>query len=77
MTTRTKNEEPPQKESRLLSSEERAIFSQIATKEPPHGSRAQALMAIDEGAVVVDAYATAGGEEGAADEAAGEEEKDE
>ncbi len=49
MTTRTKNEEPPQKETRLLSSEERAIFSQIATKEPPHGSRAQALLAIDEG----------------------------
>jgi hypothetical protein len=51
MTTRTNNEEPPQKETRLLSSEERAIFSQIATKEPPHGSRAQALLAIAEASI--------------------------
>jgi hypothetical protein len=60
MTTRSKNEEPPQKESRLLSSEERAIFSQIATKEPPHGSRAQALLAIDEGATQTEAGQQAG-----------------
>ena len=60
MTTRTRNEEPPQKESRLLSSEERAIFSQIATNEPPHGSRAQALLAIDEGATQSEAGQQAG-----------------
>ena len=60
MTTRSKNEEPPQKESRLLSSEERAIFSQIATKEPPHSSRAQALLAIDEGATQSEAGQQAG-----------------
>jgi hypothetical protein len=60
MTTRTNNEEPPQKESRLLSSEERAIFSQIATKEPPHGPRAQALLAIDEGATQTEAGQQAG-----------------
>ena len=60
MTTRSKNEEPPQKESRLLSSEERAIFSQIATNEPPHGSRAQALLAIDEGATQSEAGQQAG-----------------
>jgi len=60
MTTRSKNEEPPQKESRLLSSEERVIFSQIATKEQPYGSRAQALLAIDEGATQSEAGQQAG-----------------
>lgn len=60
MTTRNKNEEPPQKESGLLSSEERVIFSQIATKEQPYSSRAQALLAIDEGATQTEAGQQAG-----------------
>ena len=60
MTTRTKNQETSQKETRLLSSEERATFSQIASKEPPHNSRAQALLAIDEGATQADAGQQAG-----------------
>ena len=60
MTTKTKNQESPEKEDRLLSSKERAILSQIATDEPPHSWRAQALLAIDEGATQVEAGRQAG-----------------
>ena len=60
MTTKTKNQESPENETRLLSSEERAILSQISTKEPPYSSRAQALLAIDEGTTQVEAGRQAG-----------------
>jgi hypothetical protein len=49
LTTITENQEALEKEFMLMSSEERAVFSQIAAMEPPHSQRAQALLAIDEG----------------------------
>ena len=49
MAAKIKNQESPQNDTRLLSSDERAICSQIAATDPPHSSRAQALLAIDEG----------------------------
>ena len=55
MTTTTKNQEVPDKEFKLLSSEERAVFSQIAATEPPHSQRAQALLVINEGATQAEA----------------------
>jgi len=60
MTTKTKNQETPQKETRLLSSEERATLGQVATQDPPHSQRAQALLAIDEGATQAAAGQQAG-----------------
>lgn len=60
MTTKTEVQESPEKEFRSLSSEERAIFSQIATGEPPYSQRAQALLAIDEGATQAEAASEAG-----------------
>jgi len=60
MTTKTTIQETSEKENRLLSSEERAIFSQVAMKEPPDSQRAQALLAIDEGATQAEAGIRAG-----------------
>ncbi len=60
MATKTKNQASPETGIKLLSSEERAILSQIATKEAPYGSRAQALLAIDEGATQAEARIQAG-----------------
>ncbi len=60
MTTKTINQESPENENRLLSSEERAILSQIPSKEAPHSWRAQALLAIDEGATQAEAGRQAG-----------------
>ena len=57
MTTKNENQET---ETRLLSSEERAILSQVATKEAPDSQRAQALLAIDEGASQAEAGHQAG-----------------
>ena len=57
MTTKNENQET---ETRLLSSKEQAILSQIAAKEAPHSQRAQALLAIDEGATQADAGQQAG-----------------
>jgi len=50
ITTKAKNQEPSEKEYRLLGSEARVILSQIATKERPDSQRAQAQLAIDKGA---------------------------
>jgi hypothetical protein len=60
MTRNTKNLESMEKEKQLLSSEEQAILSQIATKEPPHSQRAQGLLAINEGATQAEAGRLAG-----------------
>ena len=60
MTRNTKNLESMEKEKQLLSSEEQAILSQIATKEPPYSQRAQALLAINEGATQAEAGIRAG-----------------
>ena len=60
MTTNLEYHKHPEKENRLLSSEERTYFSQVATKEPPHSSRAQALLAIDEGVTQAEAGRRAG-----------------
>lgn len=60
MTAKTKNQESQEIEDRLLTSEERSILSQIATMEPPHSLRAQALLAIDEGATQAEAGRRAG-----------------
>lgn len=60
MTTITEVQKSPEEETSLLSSEERAIFSQIATKEPPYSQRAQALLAIDEGSTQAEAGIRAG-----------------
>ena len=60
MTAKTKNHENLEKEKQLLNSEERALLSQIATKEPPHSRRAQALLAIDEGTTQTEAGRQAG-----------------
>ena len=60
MTANTVNDERPQKEKQLLSSEEQAVLSQVAAKEPPHSQRAQALLAIDEGATQAEAGTLSG-----------------
>ncbi len=60
MTTKTENQESSENEDRLLNSEERAIFSQISTEEPPYSLRAQALLAIDEGTTQSEASRQAG-----------------
>ncbi len=65
MTTKNKNQESPENAFReneytLLSSEDRALLNQIASKEPPHSQRAQALLAIDEGATQAEAGRQAG-----------------
>ncbi len=60
MTKKSEVRESPENESRLLSSEERAICGQIATEEPPHSSRAKALLALDEGATLAGAGRQAG-----------------
>ena len=60
MTANTVNDERPQKEKQLLSSEEQAVLSQVAAKEPPHSQRAQALLAIDEGATQAEAGTQSG-----------------
>jgi transposase-like protein len=60
VTAKTINHENLEKEKQLLSSEERAVLSQIATKEPPHSRRAQALLAIDEGTTQTEAGRQAG-----------------
>ena len=60
MTAKAINRENLEKEKQLLSSEERAVLSQIATKEPPHSRRAQALLAIDEGTTQTEAGRQAG-----------------
>lgn len=60
MTTKPENQDAPENAHRLLGAEEQAIFGQIATTEPPHSARAQALLAIDEGATQVEAGRQAG-----------------
>jgi hypothetical protein len=60
MTTKNENQESPENDSGLFNSEERAIFNQIATMEPPHSWRAQALLAIDEGETQTEAGRQAG-----------------
>jgi hypothetical protein len=60
MTTKKINQESPENENRLLSSEERAILSQIPTKEAPHSWRAQVILAIDDGATQAEAGRQAG-----------------
>jgi transposase-like protein len=60
MTTKTISHESPQEEKQMLSSEERAVLSQIAAMEPPHSARAQALLAIDEGTAQTEAGRQAG-----------------
>lgn len=52
MTTGIKTQE---KGNRLLSYEERDILGEVATKDPPFSQRAQALLAIDEGATQAEA----------------------
>ena len=60
MTAKTINHENLEKEKQLLSSEERAILSQVAKLEAPYSQRAQALLAIDEGATQAEAGHQAG-----------------
>ena len=60
MTTKTENQESSENEDRLLNSEERAIFSEVAATEPPYSLRAQALLAIDAGATQSEAGRQAG-----------------
>ena len=60
MTTGAKNQASPENKNKLLNSEERAILSQIAIKDPPHSWRAQALLAIDGGATQAEAGRQAG-----------------
>lgn len=60
MTIKTENKENPESEKSLLHFEEQAILSQIATKEPPHSLRAQAILAIYDGATQAEAGRQAG-----------------
>ena len=60
MTAETISHGSPEEEKQMLSSEERAVLSQIAAKEPPHSARAQALLAIDEGTTQTEAGRQAG-----------------
>lgn len=60
MTTSSTAQESPEKEAGFLSSEEQAIFSQIAAKEPPYSQRAQALLAVGEGVTQAEAGRQAG-----------------
>ena len=60
MTKKTEDQESPDNERRFLSTEERVICGQIASSEPPHSSRAQALLAIDEGATHAEASRQSG-----------------
>jgi hypothetical protein len=60
MTAKTEIQKNPEDENRLLSSEEAAILSQIASNEQPHSGRAQALLAIDGGATQAEAGHQAG-----------------
>ena len=53
-------QEGPRKENQLLNPEEQAVLSQIATSEPPHSQRAQALLAMNEGATQAEAGTQAG-----------------
>ncbi len=45
---------------KLLSAQEREVFTRISTSEAPHSQRAQALLAIDEGATQAAAGEAAG-----------------
>jgi len=49
-----------QSTGKLLSAQEREVFTRISTGEAPHSQRAQALLAIDEGASQAAAGAAAG-----------------
>ena len=60
MTVKTEIQKNPEDENRLLSSEEAAILSQIASNEQPHSGRAQALLAINEGTSQAEAGRKAG-----------------
>ncbi len=60
MTTDSAVQKNPEKEQRLLSSEEQAVIGRIATKEPPDSQRAQALLALDKGATQAEAGRQAG-----------------
>ncbi len=60
MTTKTEVKESSGKEFRSVSSEERAIFNQIASGERPYSQRAQALLAIDGGATQAEAASATG-----------------
>jgi hypothetical protein len=60
MTANTVKHESKEKETQLLTSEEQAVLSKVATKEPPHSQRAQALLAINEGATQAEAGVQAG-----------------
>lgn len=60
MISNPDSKEIADKDNGLLSSEERASLGQIATKDPPYGQRAQALLAIDGGATQAEAGRLAG-----------------
>ncbi|MBW2581155.1 MAG: helix-turn-helix domain-containing protein [Deltaproteobacteria bacterium] len=60
MTIKTETQSKPEAENRLLSAEESVILSQIASMEQPHSSRAQALLAINEGTSQAEAGRKAG-----------------
>lgn len=60
MTAKTDVQENPVEGDSFLSSEDRAIISQVATMEPPDSQRALALLAIDEGATQAEAGIQAG-----------------
>ena len=60
MTANTVKHESKEKETQLLTSEEQAVLSKVATKEPPHSQRAQALLAMNEGATQAEAGTQAG-----------------
>ncbi len=60
MTKKSTVQESSEKEYGLLSSEERDIFNRIAAKEAPYSQRAQALLALGEGATQAEAAHQAG-----------------
>ena len=60
MTSNSESQEVPEKEYRLLSPEEQTVISQKAAKEPPFSRRAQALLAVDDGATQAEAGRLAG-----------------
>lgn len=60
MNANTINHDSPEKGNQLLGPEEQTVLRQIATKEPPYSQRAQALLAINDGATQADAGSQVG-----------------
>jgi hypothetical protein len=60
VTTKASNQASPKNENKLLSGEEQAILSHIASQESPYSPRAQALLAINEGVTQREAGQQAG-----------------